>query len=230
MVFCRSHSDVTELSTALSVAGFTARDVSTNANTMQDWRSGRQVVMISTSILGCGLDYPHVRHVIHNDTAYTMIDQHQQESRAGRDGKRALAITYTTASSLRARAQSGSYGAAELGTWAASTKQCLRVIPSSYIDGVPITCSLLPRCELCSYCEEQLQNSPPTQATSLRQFITDPVVGMEPPAKATNAFGGPLLNVFVPPPTASVDLPAVVTPASMGQPRYVVSRLYHTVA
>ncbi|KJA29081.1 hypothetical protein HYPSUDRAFT_113902, partial [Hypholoma sublateritium FD-334 SS-4] len=92
MVFCRSHGNVEEMTNTLGFAGFTACNVDTNADTMHDWRSGGQQVMVSMSILGCGLDYPHVRHVIHNNIAYTMIDQHQQESRAGQDGKCTLAI------------------------------------------------------------------------------------------------------------------------------------------
>ncbi len=220
MVFCRSRGEVEEMSNALGIVGFTADTTDTNAGTMQLWRSGAQKVMVSTSILGCGFDYPSVRHVLHNGTAYTMIDQHQQESRAGRDGKRALAVTYTSGSSKSLQSKADSYGADELQKWSTTTQQCLRAIPSSYIDGVPTTCSLIPGCELCSYCEEQMLMAPPIRATSLCQLIRDPVVVQGPAKKATNAFGGPPLKVVVPPPKYHGIQPVVSTPISGGN-RYI---------
>ncbi|KJA23649.1 hypothetical protein HYPSUDRAFT_114620, partial [Hypholoma sublateritium FD-334 SS-4] len=157
MVFCRSHEDVEALSTALNVPGYTSQTADTNAATMRKWRSGENIVMVSTTILGCGFDYANVRHVLHWNTAYTMIDQHQQESRAGRDGRRAEAITYISAGfEPSKRASERSFGRPELEEWAASTEQCLRTIPSSYLDGVPVTCSLLQKCEYCWYCQSQM--------------------------------------------------------------------------
>lgn len=205
MIFCRSHSEVEQLSSALGVTGITSRSAETNDEAMQKWRSGTQKVMVSTSLLGCGLDYASVRHVIHCGIAYSMIDQHQQESRAGRDGKRAMAITYARPTIRRtSKAPDDAYGLPELEDWAASSNECLRVIPSSYLDGVPVTCLLLPNAELCSYCEEQAQHSPPARAATLSKYIRDAVSNSKAPVKRLGLQRPPY--VFVPPPK---------TPASM---------------
>lgn len=201
MIFCRSHNDVERVSTALGVPGFTSRTTDTNEATMMDWRSGKHQVIVSTSILGCGLDYPSVRHVLHCGIAHSMIDQHQQESRAGRDSLRALAITYVSASSRRPiKIAKELYGLGELHDWSASPNQCLRIIPSSYLDGVPVTCSLLPRCELCSFCAEQMQMPPPQRVVSLSRFIGDAVSMPAPRITSSMPAATAPLRVFIPPP------------------------------
>lgn len=165
MVFCRTHQDVARLAKALNVPAFTSRTVEHNHATMDQWLRGETRVMVSTSILGCGLDYPSVRHVLHCGIAYSMLAQHQEESRAGRDGRPAMAITYVS-NQHQASSYSGSggnYGLSELHAWAATQQQCLQIIPSLYLDGVPITCSLLPGCTFCFYCAGQLHEDAPTQ-------------------------------------------------------------------
>lgn len=94
MIFCRSHDAVKKLAEALGLPAYTSRTAETNVHTMKVWLDGRENVMVCTSILGCGLDYPSVRDVIHLDVAHSMLDQHQQESRGGRDGRPCNATTY----------------------------------------------------------------------------------------------------------------------------------------
>lgn len=198
MVFCRSQKEVKGLSDALGVQGFTSQTLDTNADTMESWRAGKPKCMISTSILGCGFDYSAVRHVLHWGPAYTMIDQYQQESRAGRDGKRAEAITYIEEPFRPSKhTPDNLFGGKDLDRWAGSAEQCLRIIPSSYLDGVPITCSLLPDCELCSYCDEQTYASPPRQAVCLTPYVRDAVSLPLAPAKSVTR---PLAGGMGPPP------------------------------
>jgi len=169
MVFCRSRQEVERLAECVGVPAFTSDTAEINPQTMDRWTKGDQKVMVSTSILGCGLDYPSVRHVLHCGIAYSMIDQHQQESRAGRDGEPAMAITYVPATQ-RPPSDLGSkdrYGLKELHTWAANSQQCLRIIQSLYLDGVAVTCLLLTGCTLCAYCSSLLQNNAPAQPQTL---------------------------------------------------------------
>lgn len=42
--------------------------------------------MAATSAFGVGIDYPHVRLVLHVCSAYSLIDYAQGTRRAGRDG------------------------------------------------------------------------------------------------------------------------------------------------
>ncbi|KDR77856.1 hypothetical protein GALMADRAFT_40606, partial [Galerina marginata CBS 339.88] len=152
MVFCRSHDEVEKLGALLGLQPFTSRTRDTNEETMKAWLAGKQRVMISTSILGCGLDYPSVRHVLHAGISYNLISQHQAESRGGRDGQPATAITYVPAHHRPPRNPSGKYGLTELQEWAAEEKRCLRISRSLYLDGVAVTCSLLPSCNMCAVC------------------------------------------------------------------------------
>lgn len=176
MVFCRTQQEVKALSDALGVQGYTSKTLETNPDTMESWRAGSPKCMISTSILGCGFDYSAVRHVMHWGHAYTMIDQYQQESRAGRDGARAEAITYIADPFRPSKPKPDDlFGVADLAKWVASMNQCLRIIPSSFLDGVPITCSLLPGCELCSYCLDQTLAPPPRQSVCLTPYVQDTV-------------------------------------------------------
>jgi superfamily II DNA helicase RecQ len=57
------------------------------------WRSNRATFIVATSGFGQGVDYPHVRMVIHYGLSHNMIDFAQETGRAGRDGKRAVCIT-----------------------------------------------------------------------------------------------------------------------------------------
>lgn len=94
MVFCWTHQHVETLAEALGVPEFSSHTMATNDTSMDNWRKGRTKIMVLTSILECGLNYSHVHHIIHCNTAYSMLDQHQQESRAGHNGQEAKAITY----------------------------------------------------------------------------------------------------------------------------------------
>ena len=214
MVFCRSRGEVESLSHSLSIPPYTSATPDENEATMAKWRSGVNKIMVSTSLLGCGLDYASIRHVLHCNIAYTMLDQHQQESRAGRDGMRAHAITYVPASgrSFKADNSKSTFGLGQLQTWAHMIDQCLRIIPSAYLDGVPVTCSLLPGCELCAFCSGELAGAPPPRVVSLARFMGEPITG-------STRVDHPL-NLALPQPPKTPVSPTppagLVTPSSEG--------------
>ena len=57
------------------------------------WKNEEFIYMIATSALGAGIDYKEMRLVIHQGHARSMINLCQETGRAGRDGKKADAIT-----------------------------------------------------------------------------------------------------------------------------------------
>ncbi|KAI5465231.1 P-loop containing nucleoside triphosphate hydrolase protein [Mariannaea sp. PMI_226] len=54
-------------------------------------------VIVATSALGVGFDYPYVRWVVHAGAPRRMMDFSQESGRAGRDGKRAESIVLLSA-------------------------------------------------------------------------------------------------------------------------------------
>jgi superfamily II DNA helicase RecQ len=49
---------------------------------LEKWRSEASSWIVSTSGLGQGVDYPHVRHVIHYGLAHSVLDFAQETGRA----------------------------------------------------------------------------------------------------------------------------------------------------
>lgn len=62
----------------------------------QEWVEGTVKILVATSALGLGIDYGHVRFVIHQGQSRSLIDFSQESGRGGRDGKEARSIIFTS--------------------------------------------------------------------------------------------------------------------------------------
>lgn len=165
MVFCRTKDHARELAKLFQVQAYYAvqseQDELNNVDIMANWRGGKNIVMVSTSILGCGLDYGHVRDVVHHGPAYTMMDQYQEDSRGGRDGLECQAVTFIVANQKYSVPQN-KY---DLGTKALYESmyeevKCLRMAPTLYLDGVAVQCVSFPGVVFCQNCERLLESFP----------------------------------------------------------------------
>lgn len=89
IVFARTKHESDRLGDLLSCPSYHADsgDAETKAHVLADWMSPRSPsgFLVGTSGLGAGLDYPHVRLVLHMDEPYGLIDFVQESGRAGRD-------------------------------------------------------------------------------------------------------------------------------------------------
>jgi superfamily II DNA helicase RecQ len=99
IVFCRSKNHVTALADLFKTHPYYSPGdneylLQKNKEAMVRWIAGDCRVMTSTSILGCGIDYPNIRDVVHRDPSFTMLDQYQEDSRGGRDGLECRATTF----------------------------------------------------------------------------------------------------------------------------------------
>jgi superfamily II DNA helicase RecQ len=173
IIFCRTVESATDMASSLGVEPYYAQNreeqkQDANIDIMKRWFAGKQQVMVSTSVLGCGLDYPSIRDVVHLDMAYSIMDQYQEDSRGGRDGEPCNAVTIIPKNRrIPTHKQRYRIGADEVYEWATSTNQCYRIIPSRFLDGVAVTCMLLDGAELCGFCRLQEMEHPPEHVIDL---------------------------------------------------------------
>ncbi|THH13339.1 hypothetical protein EW146_g6867 [Bondarzewia mesenterica] len=173
MVFCRTRSDTEAVAMALGLRPYYAQISEEgkvlNRQIFDDWVSGRDPIIVSTSILGCGIDLPSVRDVVHYQLAYTALDKHQQENRAGRDGRPANAVTFLADNSTSSTTKSTPYdfGADLLLPWAKDLSTCRRITPAFFMDGVADPCTNLGGAQLCDNCLRRVDQPIPRIPSSL---------------------------------------------------------------
>lgn len=95
IVYCRSRDEVKELADLLQCPSYTSESGTEEekAAILVRWiATPTQPVIIATSALGIGFDYPHVRWVVHVDAPIEASSFSQESGRAGRDGQKAFSL------------------------------------------------------------------------------------------------------------------------------------------
>jgi hypothetical protein len=95
IIYCRTREQVALLAELLQCPSYTSGSGSEEekAAILSRWIADKgQPVIIATSALGIGFDYPHVRWVIHIDAPSETSAFSQESGRAGRDGGKASSI------------------------------------------------------------------------------------------------------------------------------------------
>ena len=185
MVFCRSKREAQDLSDLFGVSPYFAPfgdgEETRNQDTMKKWLGGEKSVMVSTSILGCGSDYTHVRDVVHRGPAYTMLDQYQEDSRGGRDGLECRATTFIVENKQYPINQSPyDLGTKELHDSLKERTMCLRRAVTTYLDGRANQCITLPGAAFCGNCTSlsSLDQSPPRRMPDLFDIAGPPHIDL----------------------------------------------------
>jgi superfamily II DNA helicase RecQ len=95
MVYCNYIDDVRDLGAMLDCPTYTSESGTweDKARVVQEWLANpQQPVIVATTALGPGFDYPHVRWVIHVNAPKRLSEFSQASGRAGRAGQPATSI------------------------------------------------------------------------------------------------------------------------------------------
>ena len=87
LVFCPSVSGVKKLAGRIKCCCYYSK-LEGKSESLAEWKSGEEKVMVTTSALGAGLDVSGVIHVFHVDRPYGCIQFIQESGRGGRGGER----------------------------------------------------------------------------------------------------------------------------------------------
>lgn len=108
VIYTRSRKKTKEIAEMLEKEGISATYYhaglsAESRNIRQEaWLSGTSKIMVATNAFGMGIDKPDVRFVIHADLPDSIEAYFQEAGRAGRDGKKAMAVLlYNKTDSIR---------------------------------------------------------------------------------------------------------------------------------
>ena len=148
VVYCRSRKQCEDLAEELRCAYYHAGAVD-NEERLAAWLEYGGLI-VATSALGTGVDFPGVVFTLHVDVPYGMIDFAQESGRAGRAGEDVDSVIVVEDGRVeRLAAAVQSIDETVMGEFV-STKRCRRAMMSEYLDGGKVECSGdLARCDRC---------------------------------------------------------------------------------
>ncbi|KAJ6462643.1 hypothetical protein C8R47DRAFT_96617 [Mycena vitilis] len=181
IIFCQSVRDTKKVAEIYGGEPYysqqTEEGKANNVKIFNAWRNGTHKIIVSTSLLGSGTDYPAVRDTINYGLPWSMFDLEQQIDRAGRDDKECTATTFVWPQNLIRPAEETDVPLVDLGgdilaAWA-NGDVCLHEPLSLFFDGSAQTCLTIPSL-LCDVCEKELEEPAPEVSRIMPQ--NDPLI------------------------------------------------------
>ena len=164
LVFCRGHKMTEKLAARLNCPSLhrDRRSPSEIRDTYDRFlKDDRQQVIVATSLLGAGVDIPHVRNVWHFGIPWSVIDFAQETGRAARDGGLATSYVVTWKSELDRTPTEPQYTEDDLRQWLVQQSGCRRTLIAEVLDRKPTSCLLLEKPNLCDHCREVVVSHKP---------------------------------------------------------------------
>jgi superfamily II DNA helicase RecQ len=118
-------------------------------------------LIVATSALGTGVDFPGIVFILHMDLPYGMIDYAQESGRAGRAGEEVDSIIIVEQGKVESMRQAGRIRGLdeEIIAEFVTTRKCRRQVMSKYLDGKIIECGAgdMAQCDRCGEGLEALE-------------------------------------------------------------------------
>ena len=186
IVYCRGRKTTEEMANLIGCNAFHSdRDPEERKTSFDDWVAGKHKIIVSTSLLGCGIDVEGVEVVYHFLTPWSVMDFVQESGRAGRGGNWAESHVFVFNGERDADIVKDSFGYEIMKKWVDQTLTCRRVALSSFLDGRAITCILLPNANLCDNCKRMEDDTHPQRLAEVTVAVTSPAsvpkIGTLPP-------------------------------------------------
>jgi len=166
IIYCRTREEVAQLADILQCPSYTSESgpEEEKAAILSRWIADQaQPVVVATSALGVGFDYPHVRWVIHVDAPSEATAFSQESGRAGRDGGRASSIVLLH-SGWKAQLDGHLSADREAMQLYLTQKHCSRGVLSQFLDAPPSWRWCMPGDEPCQVCGEPHREQRPAGA------------------------------------------------------------------
>ncbi|KAJ3555709.1 hypothetical protein NP233_g12145 [Leucocoprinus birnbaumii] len=126
--------------------------------------------LVSTSILGVGLDVPDVTHVLHAGCPRDVVAFIQEAGRAGRKNSESPAwsiVIIPENPSYRRSSETDLFGEKIVAQTIYEDSECRRVPLQTFLDGTADSCTMLgPTARLCDVCETKSQSTIALQETN----------------------------------------------------------------
>lgn len=192
IVYCRAKDSTEKIAELIGCKSFHS-DVPEAEREVRfkDWVQGKEQVVVSTSLLGCGIDVEGVQVVYHYLTPWSVMDFVQESGRAGRGGKRAESHVFASEGERDDPDPEDQFGKQIMRDWVLQKMACRRVALSSFLDDRAIVCTLLRNVNLCDVCRRKMGEPHPKHPIKLSRAPLSPTdlpkVGPLPPIPPSSA-------------------------------------------
>lgn len=159
VIYCRSIDQCKDVAKELGCAYYHGGSID-NEDKLAVWMETGGLI-VATSALGTGVDFPGIVFILHMDLPYGMIDYAQESGRAGRAGEEVDSIIIVEQGKVESMRQAGRIRGLDEEIMAefVTTRECRRQVMSRYLDGKIVECGAgdMAQCDRCGEGLEALE-------------------------------------------------------------------------